>query len=126
MVKPFLERKTHKKVRFVYAENPESRKIMDELFEKEKLESAFGGSCSQGFDYKTYSHSMKEEDKKMIDFIKSGAPLPSDQNVQHHPAEPITPESPSELYEDDDDGGSSSSNDDDNNSPGAMQHIRFN
>ncbi|XP_019165819.1 PREDICTED: random slug protein 5-like [Ipomoea nil] len=123
MVKPFLERKTHKKVRFVYAENPESRKIMEELFEKDKLEAAFGGSCgTQGFDYKTHSQRMKEDDKKMMDFIKSGAPLPSDQNVQNQ-SEPLSPESPSAgLYEDDDDDDDSS---DDDNSPSSVQHIRF-
>nr|GME19683.1 random slug protein 5-like [Ipomoea batatas] len=124
MVKPFLERKTHKKVRFVYAENPESKKIMDELFEKEKLEMAFGGICSQGFDYKTHSQRMKEDDKKMMEFIKSGAPLPSDQNVQNQP-EPVSPESPSGgLYDDDD--SSSSNEEDDDNSPSSIHHIRFN
>nr|GMD00310.1 random slug protein 5-like [Ipomoea batatas] len=56
---------------------------------------------------------MKEDDKKMVEFIKSGAPLPSDQNVQNQP-EPVSPESPSGGLYDDDDSSSSNEEDDDN------------
>ncbi|XP_042476656.1 phosphatidylinositol transfer protein 3-like [Macadamia integrifolia] len=72
MVKPFLEPKTYKKVKFVYSNDPESQKIMQELFDMDKLESAFGGRNTVGFDYKEYGEKMKEDDRKMFDFINSG------------------------------------------------------
>ncbi|KAK9905299.1 hypothetical protein M0R45_000303 [Rubus argutus] len=72
MVKPFLEPKTFKKVRFVYSDNPQSQKTMEDLFDIEKLESAFGGRNPSGFDYEAYAQRMKEDDKKMSDFIESG------------------------------------------------------
>ncbi|XP_043692405.1 phosphatidylinositol transfer protein 3-like [Telopea speciosissima] len=77
MVKPFLEPKTFKKVKFVYSNDPESQKIMQGLFNMDKLESAFGGRNTVGFDYKKYSEQMKEEDSKMADFINSGYLTPS-------------------------------------------------
>lgn len=72
MVKPFLEPKTFKKVRFVYSDNPQSQKTMEDLFDIDKLGSAFGGRNSIGFDYEDYAQRMKEDDKKMSDFIESG------------------------------------------------------
>lgn len=65
MVKPLLEQKTYKKVKFVYSNDPQSVKIMDSLFDMDKVESAFGGKNTAGFDYVAYAKRMKEEDKKM-------------------------------------------------------------
>ncbi|XP_049369175.1 uncharacterized protein LOC125834037 [Solanum verrucosum] len=76
LVKPFLEKRTYKKVKFVY---PNDQKVMEDLFDMDKLESCFGGKCTQCFDYVTYSNRMREGDKMMTDFVISGAPLPSDQ-----------------------------------------------
>lgn len=78
MVKPFLEKKTYRKVKFVYSDKPESKKVMDYLFDMEMLESCFGGRNTGGFNYDDYAKCMIEEDKKMDEFIKSGCPLPSD------------------------------------------------
>lgn len=77
MVKPFIEPRTFKKVKFVYSNNPQSQKIMEELFDMDKLESAFGGRNSVGFDYEAYAQRMKEDDKKMPYFITSGCSSPS-------------------------------------------------
>ncbi|CAN6719821.1 unnamed protein product [Malus baccata var. baccata] len=72
LVKPFLEPKTHKKMKFVYSDNPQSQKIMEDLFNMDKLESTFGGRSSVGFDYEAYGQRMREDDKKMSSFIDSG------------------------------------------------------
>ncbi|XP_042513194.1 phosphatidylinositol transfer protein 3-like isoform X2 [Macadamia integrifolia] len=77
MVKPFLEPKTYKKAKFVYSHCPESQKIFEDLFDMDKLESAFGGRNTVGFDYKEYSEQMREDDRKMTDFINSGYSPPS-------------------------------------------------
>ncbi|KAH0721070.1 hypothetical protein KY285_005394 [Solanum tuberosum] len=79
LVKPFLEKRTYKKVKFVYPNDVDTQKVMEDLFDMDKLESCFGGKCTQGFDYVTYSNRMREGDKVMTDFVISGAPLPSDQ-----------------------------------------------
>ncbi|GMP98097.1 hypothetical protein CsSME_00046113 [Camellia sinensis var. sinensis] len=80
MVKPFLEPKTYKKVKFVFSD-PQSQKVMEELFDMDQLESIFGGKNSIGFDYETYAERMKEEDKKMSDDISSGCSSPSPSNI---------------------------------------------
>lgn len=71
MVKPFLEPKTFKKVKFVYSDNPQSVKIMQDLFNINKLDAAFGGRNACGFDYEAYAQRMQEDDKKMCDFIET-------------------------------------------------------
>ncbi|XP_019071164.1 uncharacterized protein [Solanum lycopersicum] len=79
LVKPFLEKRTYKKVKFVYPNDVDTQKVMEDLFDMEKLESCFGGKWTHDFDYVTYSNRMREGDKMMTDFVISGAPLPSDQ-----------------------------------------------
>ncbi|RRT63350.1 hypothetical protein B296_00032442 [Ensete ventricosum] len=73
VVKPFLEHKTYKKVKFVYSDNTESQKIMTDLFEMDKLESAFRGHNPAGFDLNKYAEKMKEDDQKMSAFIESAS-----------------------------------------------------
>ncbi|KAI6673609.1 hypothetical protein NL676_001515 [Syzygium grande] len=77
MVKPFLETKTFKKVKFVYSDDPQSQKIMEELFDMDKLESAFGGKNPVGFNYETYAQLMREDDKKKMSDSVSDSPLRS-------------------------------------------------
>ncbi|KAJ7972005.1 random slug protein 5-like [Quillaja saponaria] len=72
MVKPFLEPKTFKKVHFVYADNPESWKLMEEIFDMDKVECCFGGRSGVQFGYKVYAQKMREDDKKKSDFMDSG------------------------------------------------------
>lgn len=65
VVKPFLESKTSKKVKFVYSDNQASMKIMEDFFNMDELEQAFGGKNEAGFEIKEYAKRMKDEDKKI-------------------------------------------------------------
>ncbi|XP_011621427.1 CRAL-TRIO domain-containing protein C23B6.04c isoform X2 [Amborella trichopoda] len=64
VVKPFLEPKTCRKVKFVYSDDPNSHKIMEEVFDMDKLECAFGGFNPASFNFKENGERMKEDDKK--------------------------------------------------------------
>eukprot|EP01018_Ginkgo_biloba_P006924 Gb_02528 [translate_table: standard] len=64
VVKPFLEVKTAKKVKFVYSNDAESTKIMEELFNMDELECAFGGKNVVEFNKDDYGQRMREDDKK--------------------------------------------------------------
>ncbi|KAL3632638.1 hypothetical protein CASFOL_025622 [Castilleja foliolosa] len=77
LVKPFLENKTYKKVKFVYSDHPSSMKVMETLFDMDKLESAFGGKNNDNFNYESYAKRMRDEELKQ----RSGGAteLPSDQ-----------------------------------------------
>nr|GFD02480.1 hypothetical protein [Tanacetum cinerariifolium] len=66
IVKPFLEPKTANKVKFVYADDPNTKSIMENLFCMDELESAFGGKVEESFDIKKYAEIMKEDDAKRI------------------------------------------------------------
>lgn len=68
VVKPFLEPKTYKKVKFVYSDDNNTKKIMEDLFNMDQLESAFGGKDNSGFDINKYAERMREDDKKMPTF----------------------------------------------------------
>ncbi|CAN4125638.1 unnamed protein product [Withania somnifera] len=100
MVKPFLQKRTYKKVKFVYPDDVHTRKVMEDLFDTDKLESSFGGKWTQDFDFVAYSKRMREEDERMSDFIISGAPLPSDQYVTAETQESSAPDNSFELSED--------------------------
>lgn len=65
LAKPFLEPKTANKVKFFYPEDPDSRKAMEDLFDMELVESAFGGKGDADFDINKYAERMKEDDKKI-------------------------------------------------------------
>ncbi|GMH22968.1 hypothetical protein Nepgr_024811 [Nepenthes gracilis] len=73
MVKPVLEPKTYKKVKFIYNDDPQSQKRMEELFDMEKLEFGFGGKNPVGFNYEAYRERMLEDDKKMTELTNSGS-----------------------------------------------------
>ncbi|KAK7321167.1 hypothetical protein VNO77_31519 [Canavalia gladiata] len=68
MVKPLLEPKTYNKVKFGYSDDQNTKKIMEELFDFDHLESAFGGNDDTGFDISKYAERMKEDDKKIPSF----------------------------------------------------------
>ncbi|KAL7176025.1 hypothetical protein ACSBR2_029575 [Camellia fascicularis] len=72
VVKPFLEPKTANKVKFVYSDDPNTMKIMEDLFDKDKLESAFGGKDNAGFDINKYAKRMREDDKRIPSFWGRG------------------------------------------------------
>ncbi|MCD7472440.1 hypothetical protein HAX54_013675 [Datura stramonium] len=100
LVKPFFEKRTYKKVKFVYQNDVHTQKVMEDLFDMDKLESSFGGKWTQGFDFVAYSKRMREGDKKMSDFVNSGAPLPSDQYATAETRESSGPDNSFELSED--------------------------
>ncbi|CAK9174267.1 unnamed protein product [Ilex paraguariensis] len=72
VAKPFLEPKTVNKVKFVYSGDPNSRKIMEDLFDMDLIESAFGGKDNTGFDINKYAERMREDDKRMPSFWTRG------------------------------------------------------
>ena len=60
MVKPFLEPKTSNKVKFVYSDDNLSNKLLEDLFDMEQLEVAFGGKNSDaGFNFEKYAERMR-------------------------------------------------------------------
>ncbi|CAH2033595.1 unnamed protein product [Thlaspi arvense] len=67
MVKPFLEPKTCNKVRFVYSDDNVSKKVLEDLFDMEQLEVAFGGKNSDlSFNFEKYAERMREDDFKFF------------------------------------------------------------
>lgn len=80
VVKPFLEAKTRKKVKFVYTDDESTKKIMEEVFEMDQLESAFGGENPETFDIQKYAQRMKEDDEKMRSFWEEASVVDSSCN----------------------------------------------
>ncbi|XP_050211978.1 uncharacterized protein LOC126662128 isoform X2 [Mercurialis annua] len=74
VAKAFLEPKTYNKVKFVYSGEPNTMKIMEDVFDMDHLESAFGGKDSSGFDINKYGERMREDDKRMPSFWTKGTP----------------------------------------------------
>ncbi|URE24100.1 CRAL TRIO domain containing protein [Musa troglodytarum] len=95
VVKPFLDQKTYKKVKFVYSDDTDSQKIMTDLFDINNLESAFGGRNQVGFDFNKYAEQMKEDDTKMSAIVNSAGSVlsqePSLASILQQP-EPSTSE----------------------------------
>ncbi|XVE90300.1 hypothetical protein DITRI_Ditri20bG0066500 [Diplodiscus trichospermus] len=86
IVKPFLEPKTYKKVKFVYSDDLKSQKVMEEIFDLDKLDTAFGGRNTAGFDYQAYAQQMKEDDIRKSNFLDSScssSPPPSILSESH-------------------------------------------
>ncbi|TKY74354.1 Random slug protein 5 [Spatholobus suberectus] len=78
MVKPLLETETHNKIKFGYSNNHNTKKIMEDLFDMDNLESAFGGNGNTGFDVNKYAEGMKEDDNKKYSFWTQAKSLSSD------------------------------------------------
>ncbi|CAH8357140.1 unnamed protein product [Eruca vesicaria subsp. sativa] len=67
MVKPFLDPKTRNKVKFVYSDDNVSKKILEDIFDMEQLEVAFGGNNSDSsFNFEKYAERMREDDLKFF------------------------------------------------------------
>ncbi|EPS69254.1 hypothetical protein M569_05512 [Genlisea aurea] len=60
--KPFLDSKTVEKVKFVHSDDPNTSNILEEVFEMERLESAFGGKDCSVFEIDKYAERMREYD----------------------------------------------------------------
>lgn len=65
LIRPFLEPKTYRKVKFVYSDDHNSRKIMEDIFDMDELENAFGGNNPVSFNIADYAARMREDDTKM-------------------------------------------------------------
>ncbi|PWA59724.1 Random slug protein 5 [Artemisia annua] len=65
------EAKTANKVKFVYADDPNTKSIMENLFCMDELESAFGGKVEESFDIKKWkrfaTHIRQNKDLNQID-----------------------------------------------------------
>jgi len=59
----FVEPEMKEKVRFVYSNNSESLRTMTDMFDPDKLESAFGGQNTWGIDIVEYSERMRRRDQ---------------------------------------------------------------
>lgn len=70
VAKPFLDPKTASKVKFMYSDDPNSKKMMEELFDMSLVESAFGGDDKADFDINKYAERMREDEKKLSSFWK--------------------------------------------------------
>jgi hypothetical protein len=82
MVKVLLEPESYNKVKFVYSNDQNTKKIMEGLFDMDQLEPAFGGTDDTEFDMNKYAKIMREEDNKMHSFWTKANPLSSvTQNV---------------------------------------------
>jgi hypothetical protein len=64
-VKPFLEPKTCRKVKFGYSDDQNTKKMMEDLFNMDELESCFGGNNPTTFEINDYGARMREDDKRM-------------------------------------------------------------
>ena len=64
IAKNFVQPNMKEKVKFVYANKPESLEIIADIFDLDMLESSFGGrSTSTIFDIKKYAERMRRADK---------------------------------------------------------------
>lgn len=60
-MKPFLDSKTAKKVKFVYSNDPTSMKLVNDLFDQSTLEELLK---DDNFSLEEYSKQMRQDDAK--------------------------------------------------------------
>ncbi|KAJ3695794.1 hypothetical protein LUZ60_001171 [Juncus effusus] len=96
MVRPFLEPKTYRKVKFGYSDDPNTKVMMEELFNMDELESAFGGNNQITFEVNNYAERMREDDKKIPLFWSEE----NNRNVSQQPFIVHSSNSESELESD--------------------------
>lgn len=64
IVKYFLDPKTFEKVKFIYPKNDESARILQQNFDLDKLQKAFGGNSNSQYDHEEFSKLMRQDDIK--------------------------------------------------------------
>uniref|UniRef100_A0A0C9S174 TSA: Wollemia nobilis Ref_Wollemi_Transcript_26311_1445 transcribed RNA sequence n=1 Tax=Wollemia nobilis TaxID=56998 RepID=A0A0C9S174_9CONI len=64
VVKYFLDPKTFEKVKFIYPKNDESGRLMQQTFDLDKLQTAFGGNNNSQYDHEEFSKLMRQDDIK--------------------------------------------------------------
>jgi len=63
IIKQFLEPTLQEKIKFIYSNNAESQRIMTDMFDMDKLESAFGGRNTASLDINKYAERMRRIDQ---------------------------------------------------------------
>ncbi|CAN6338106.1 unnamed protein product [Urochloa humidicola] len=63
IIKHFIEPALQQKVEFVYSNNSESKRIMADMFDMDKLEAAFGGRNTASLDISEYAERMRRRDQ---------------------------------------------------------------
>ncbi|KAJ6919896.1 hypothetical protein NC651_013742 [Populus alba x Populus x berolinensis] len=81
VAKAFLEPKTSSKVKFVYADEINTKKITGDLFDMDRLEAVFGGKRCRFCHIREFAERITEDDKRMPSFwtrvsSPSAAPQP--------------------------------------------------
>jgi len=79
IVKPFLDPKTFRKVKFVYSKNAESMKILSELFDEDTLKGTFDNP--NDYNHEQYSKLMEEDDMKSSLYWKGGETITESKGV---------------------------------------------
>eukprot|EP00249_Psilotum_nudum_P023869 c29012_g2_i3 orf=406-1305(-) len=64
VVRHFLDSKTFQKVKFVYSKNLDSLKLLNDLFDSEKLDTAFGGQSPSPYNHAENGKRMQQDDVK--------------------------------------------------------------
>lgn len=94
MIRPFIDAKTVKKVKFVNSKTNAGRKIIEEVFDVKTLEKAYGGESDLQYDHEEYGKLRKEDDKKAAAFwgfqLKEIAEIKSPELTQ--PISPVSDE----------------------------------
>ncbi|TVU18558.1 hypothetical protein EJB05_34664, partial [Eragrostis curvula] len=63
ILKHFIEPSLKERTKFVYSNNPDSQRIMTDLFDLDKLDSAFRGRNTAGLDVIKYAERMRARDQ---------------------------------------------------------------
>ncbi|TVU18556.1 hypothetical protein EJB05_34662 [Eragrostis curvula] len=63
ILKHLIEPALNEKVKFIYTKNSESQRIMADMFDMDKLESAFGGRNTSDLDMVKYAERMRRQDQ---------------------------------------------------------------
>lgn len=86
-MKPFLDPKTFRKVKFVYSKNAESQKILTELFEEDTIKSTF--EDPNDYTHEDYAKLMEDDDLKSALYWKgAGETKPEDTEAQKEADDP--------------------------------------
>ncbi|KAL5203127.1 hypothetical protein ABZP36_014079 [Zizania latifolia] len=81
IAKQFLDAKLNEKVKFLYTNKLESHNMLSEMFDMDKLETAFGGRNTHSFDFDNYADRMRTGD-----LARGASSLQTDINMvpEHH------------------------------------------
>ena len=84
IVKPFLDPKTFRKVKFVYSKNVESQKILTDLFEEDTIKSTFDDP--NDYTHEEYAKLMQDDDLKSALHWKGAGESKAEDEAQNESA----------------------------------------